>query len=111
MHYMRHRFITIIALLVFALLIQNTCPYGMAGKSTVAASCSHCPQKQILKAPSSIGQLSILSGHSSPFPLFVLAMPHVHPSFRLTLISTPQLFIPNTYKNALPDGLLRPPSA
>ncbi|MBS1192771.1 MAG: hypothetical protein H6Q97_750, partial [Nitrospirae bacterium] len=29
----------IIALLAFGLLIQNTCPFGAAGKSTVAAAC------------------------------------------------------------------------
>ena len=101
----------IISLLFFALLIQNTCPYGMAGKSTVAASCSHCPQKQILKAPSSVGQLSIVTGHSSPFPLFVLAMPHTRPAFRLTLVATPQRSIPNSYKNTYTDELLRPPRA
>jgi hypothetical protein len=83
----------------------------MAGKSTVAASCSHCPQKQILKAPSSVGQLSIVTGHSSPFPLFVLAMAQMQPSFRLTPIATPQQAVPNSYKDALPNELLRPPRA
>jgi hypothetical protein len=83
----------------------------MAGKSTVAASCSHCPQKQMLKAPSPDGQLVIVSGHASPFPLYVLAMPHTHPVFRLMPIATPQPSIPNSYQNAYPDELLRPPRA
>jgi hypothetical protein len=108
---MRHTLYIIVSLLVIALLIQNTCPYGMAGKSSVAASCSHCPQKQILKEPSPDGQLVIVSGHASPVPLYVLAMPHTHPTFRLTPIATPQSSIPNSYKNALPDELLRPPRA
>ena len=84
----------------------------MAGKSTVAASCSHCPQKQMLKEPSpDDGQLRIVSSQAQPFPLYVLAMPHVHPAFQLTPIATPQPSIPNSYKDALPEELLRPPRA
>lgn len=103
---------SVISLLVFALLIQNTCPSGMAGKSTVAANCSHCPQKQMHTAPASPdGQVRIVSGQASPFPMYVLEMPHVQPVFQLAPIATPQPSIPNSYKDALPDELLRPPRA
>ena len=34
---------SIIFLLAFALLIQNTCPHGFAGKTAVARACTNCP--------------------------------------------------------------------
>jgi len=101
----------VIVLLIFALLIQNTCPKGMAGKSTLAAKCSHCPQKLVLKAPSTDYQADIVQSDASPFPMYVLALPNVQPLFRPIPIETPQPSLPNSYKNALPDELLRPPRA
>jgi len=101
----------VIALLIFALLIQNTCPKGMAGKSTVAASCSHCPQKLVLKAPSTAYQADIVQSDAALFPMYVLALPNVQPLFRPMPIEIPQPSIPNSYQNAYPDELLRPPRA
>jgi hypothetical protein len=108
---MRHTLNTIISFLVFALLIQNTCPFGMAGKSTVAASCSHCTHKQVLTPPSLDGQATIVSDHASPFPLYVLAIPQPHPALRLMPAASPRSSIPNSYKDALPEEHLRPPRA
>ncbi len=110
-NFMQHKLYTIIALLIFALLIQNTCPHGFAGKSTVFASCSHCPHKQMFKSYGESGQLSIISNHMADMPLFVLEMPNPQPTFQLVLIASPQPIIPNSYKNTVPDELLRPPQA
>jgi hypothetical protein len=55
--------------------------------------------------------LSIISNHLVHVPLFVLEMPNPQPSFRLVSIASPLPAIPNSYKNTLPDELLRPPHA
>jgi hypothetical protein len=110
-NYMQHKLYTVIALLIFALLIQNTCPHGFAGRSMVLASCSHCPHKQMLKSQAEIGQLSVISTPLVHMPLFVLEMQNPHPAFRLMSVASLQPVMPNGYKNTLPDELLRPPHA
>jgi len=109
MSFVQHKAYTVIALLIFALLIQNTCPHGFAGKSTVLASCSHCPHKQTLTAYAESGQVSIIPNHLVHMPLFVLEIPHSQPTFELVSAASPQPVIRNRYKNTFPDGLLRPP--
>jgi len=106
---MQHRLYATIALLIFALLIQNTCPHGFAGKSTVFASCSQCPHKQMLKAHPENGQLNIISKYLVHMPLFVLEMPNSRPTFQFLSAASSQPAIPNSYKNTFPDELLRPP--
>jgi len=111
MFFMRHKFFIIILLLMFTLLIQNTCPHGFAGKSSVTASCSQCPYKQT-HAPATEGKaLGSISNASAHLPMFVLDVPITKPIFRLTPIASPQPVIPNTYKNTAPDELLHPPRA
>ena len=110
MDLMQHKFVAIILFLVFALLVQNTCPRGFAGRSTVFASCSHCPHKQMLKSPVET-RPGIISHGSVHLPLFVLEMPESQPALRLVSAPCPQPVIPNNYKNAFPDELLRPPQA
>jgi hypothetical protein len=107
---MLRNFSAITMLLIFALLIQNTCPRGYAGKSTVVASCSHCPYKQISTTPAKSG-LNILSNHSAHMPLFVLAMPDPLPVSSLIAAAAPHRGIPNVYEDTLPKELLRPPQA
>jgi hypothetical protein len=98
-------------LLVFALLIQNTCPHGFAGKTAVARACANCPMKHHLMAPPD-GQDKIMSGASSVhFPLYVFeALKTVHTS-RLEPIKSARPVLANGYKDALPDEFLRPPQA
>ncbi len=105
------RLIPVIFLLVFALLIQNTCPHGFAGKSSVASSCSHCPQKQAHKQVFKGAAFSSISRVTAHPPLFVLDIPDTRPSFRLAALITPQPAIPNTYKDTAPKELLQPPRA
>lgn len=101
----------IILLLAVALLIQNTCPFGVAGKSTVASSCGHCQMKHGVKA-SPLGGKQLVSD-SSPihFPLYVFAVPKTVHTFQLNFIQSARPVLTDFYKDALPDELLRPPQA
>ncbi len=108
---MKPRVLTIILLLIVALLIQNTCPRGFAGKSTVASACSHCPHKQEHQPAPDSGKVSIASHSTAHPPMFVLDIPNTHPTFRFAAVAIPQPAIPNTYRNTAPDQLLQPPRA
>lgn len=104
--------VSIIFLLVFALLIQNTCPFGAAGKSAVAASCGNCPLKHGFH-PATAGGQKNLAPDASPahFPLYVFAVPKtVHVFQPQPAVSKPTI-LADRYKDALPEELLRPPRA
>ena len=108
---MKYRVSMILFLLIVALLVQNTCPQGFAGKSTVAASCSHCPQKHTHRLATEGNTLSSISPAPAHLPMYVLDVPSTRPIFRLVAAASPQPVIPNTYKNTAPDELLHPPRA
>jgi hypothetical protein len=106
-----HRLTTVIFLLVVALLIQNTCPFGAAGKSTVAAACAHCSIKHGVVA-SSEGQKSISPDSSQVhFPMFVFAVSKPIHAFQLIPVQSARPVLADQYQDALPDELLRPPRA
>jgi len=108
---MKPRFRSIIFILAFALLIQNTCPFGAAGKSTVAASCGHCPFHHGFVVASD-GQKNIVSDVSPVhFPLYVFSVPKTIHAFRLDPVESVQPTIIDNYRNISPDELLRPPRA
>jgi hypothetical protein len=107
---MKHVVWIIIVLLTFALLIQNTCPFGAAGKSAVVASRADCPMKKIhLPSTSSNGHLSTVSHQTPHFPIFVLALSDGEPSFNLDPVAPAQTLVVSSYADALPYELLRPP--
>ncbi len=108
---MRNKVYILLTLLIFALLIQNTCPQGLAGKSSVVSQCSHCPYKQQHRPAPTGGETGILSHATSHPPLFVLDIPDTRPTFGLAALATPKPVIPNAYKNAAPEELLQPPRA
>jgi hypothetical protein len=98
-------------LLAFALLIQNTCPFNSAGKSTVAAPCEHCPlhASQLVSAD---GQERLVSDSSLVhFPLYVFSLPKTIHTFQLEPIQTLKPVIADSYRDALPAQLFRPPQA
>ncbi len=102
---------SVIALLAFALLIQNTCPFGAAGKSTVAAVCDHCPLKHNFIV-STDGQKDLVSDPSPVhYPLYVFSVPKTVHTFQLSPIQSAQPLLADNYQDALPDELLRPPRA
>ena len=108
---MRYKIYIILSLLIVALLIQNTCPQGFAGKSTVAASCSRCPQMQVHTPPPENGLVSTASHPTARLPMYVLDIPSTQHLFRLMSIASPQPVIPSIYENNTPDELLPPPRA
>jgi hypothetical protein len=99
----------IIFLLSFALLIQNTCPFGAAGKTAVAsASCGDCPLKHVVVSQD--GQKILVSDSSSiHFPLYVFAVSKTIHTLQLSPVSSARAVLADRYKDALPDELLRPP--
>ncbi len=108
---MRFQIIIILLPLIFALLIQNTCPHGFAGKSTVARTCSHCPHKKEQKAASGGIAFGSITKTPAHLPMFVLDVLNTQPTFRLAAMAIQQQVIPNSYTNTAPDELLQPPRA
>jgi hypothetical protein len=98
----------VILLLAFALLIQNTCPRGYAGKSTVIKGCNHCSLKQLHASP---GHQKKISSSPSPVhhPLYVFSVPKTIHTLQLDLITSVRPVIADRYTDALPAELLRPP--
>jgi hypothetical protein len=107
----KFRISILLFLLIFSLLIQNTCPQGFAGKSTVASTCSHCPQKQTHKPAMEGNSLSNISKAPAHLPMYVLDMPNTQPTLQLIMTASTQPIIPNIYTNTAPDELLHPPRA
>lgn len=106
---MRCRIYMLLSLLIIALLIQNTCPMGFAGKSTVASTCSHCPQKQSHKTFFQGSAFSSVTKAPAHLPMYVLDMPVTQPACRLAAVASPQPVIPYLYRSTAPAELLQPP--
>jgi hypothetical protein len=102
---------SIIFILAFALLVQNTCPFGAAGMSTVTSPCKHCPLKHSFVVSSSHQKNLVADSSSAHFPLYVFAVPKTIHTFQLEPITSTQPVLANGYKDALPYELLRPPQA
>jgi hypothetical protein len=106
---MMRKFRLIIVLLVFALLIQNTCPFGAAGRTTVAAAGDHCCLKYSISMPAD-GREKIGSAVSPVhYPLYVFSVPKTIHTFHLASLQSARPLLSDNYQNALPDELLRPP--
>jgi hypothetical protein len=102
---------SIIFILAFALLLQNTCPFGAAGKSTVALSCMNCPMHHShIVIPG--GQKNLVADFSSiHFPLYVFAVPKTIHTFQLDPLKSMRFVLADNYKDISPEELLRPPRA
>lgn len=102
----------IIFFLAFALLIQNTCPMGAAGKSTVVSICAGCALRHQMVVTASSGDI-LASDHSSSdhFPMFVFSVPKTIHTFELESIKSVRPLLANDYADAVPHELLRPPRA
>jgi hypothetical protein len=101
----------IIALLAFALLIQNTCPFDIAGKSTVAAHCEHCPLKYNNTVSANTKQNIVSVPLPIHYPLYVFSLPKTIHTFQLEPIQTIRPIMADSYNDAVPAELLRPPRA
>jgi len=101
----------IIVLLVLALLIQNTCPFDVAGKSTVASSCEQCPFKQSHIVSTDVQQKIVSDSSPVHFPLYVFSLVKTIHTFHLEPVRTVRPVLADSYKDAEPAELLRPPQA
>ena len=100
----------IILLLSSALLIQNTCPFGAAGRSSVVSpSCKDCPLKHSIVV-SQDGRNKLVSVFSEVhFPHYIFKVSNTIFSFRISPLASEGPILANNYEDALPDELLRPP--
>ncbi len=101
--------VSIIFILAFALLIQNTCPHGFAGKSSVAATCKYCPMKQHQNMTPDAQQKITSAQSQVHFPFFVFSVPKTIHTFQLNPIETARMVLVDRYADVMPDELLRPP--
>ena len=101
----------IIVALAVGLLIQNTCPQGYAGKSSVVPACSHCPLKQLHSSAPNAQNLITSDASSVHFPMFIFSIPKTIHTFNLVLAKSSKPVILARYQDALPHELLRPPQA
>jgi hypothetical protein len=102
---------SIIFLLAFALLIQNTCVHGFAGKTSLASACANCSVKHDPITPQDGGKRNISGASPVHFPLYVFEVPKTSHTFRLEPIKSARPVLADSYKDALPDELFRPPQA
>jgi len=101
----------IIFLLVFALLLQNTCLHGFAGKTSFTGQCTQCPSKNsTVKSPD---VTKVLSSDSITiyFPMYIFTVPVMNYNVQLQRHRNPEPTLVSGYKDAIPDELLIPPRA
>ena len=100
-------------LLAFSLVVQNTCPYGFAGKTAFAAPYTHgCPFKKAHHGPPK-DKASVDENMGKVFcASFVLSIPDVQ-ALSLRLQANASFFpMPfDNYKNPFKEPLIRPPAA
>jgi hypothetical protein len=99
-------------LLVFALLVQNTCLHGFAGKTSFAGKCSHCPSKaRTIASPDA--KKVLVPANPAPIihPMYVFNVSKTSPPVPLQRLRTARPSLGIGYKDALPDDLLKPPRA
>ncbi|MDA8100754.1 MAG: hypothetical protein M0042_14150 [Nitrospiraceae bacterium] len=106
---------SVILLLSFALLIQNTCPRGYAGKSMVSPACghamAHCHMKPGTPAASDQKGDAVAQNFSSHSPFFLFAVVQPVHIFRPEPVAAVPAAPETGYIDAFPDELLRPPRA
>lgn len=105
---MRLRFL--IALLALAITVQNTCPYGYAGKSAVAAPYVHtCPLKDRLPAMPG-GRNTVESNFQDLDHPFILVSAPVGVAFQLSAPARePVIIMSPRREDIFPDPPHRPP--
>jgi hypothetical protein len=99
----------IVVLIVFALFVQNTCPHGFAGKTTVARTCGHCSLKEHHAA--SLDRQEGLTAGRTPvhYPFFVLSRPKPIQAYQRGPVASVEPGLTGRYTDALPAERLQPP--
>ena len=99
----------LIVVLSLSLAVQNTCPFGKAGKTSVGPACGHCPLHQVHRSASFDGRPDLLPHSPVPFPAFILALEqHERPAVPAPLSPSP-LRPELPYTDAVTDEPLHPP--
>ncbi len=100
----------IVCCLVLSLLIQNTCPFGAAGKSSVMPKCDHCPlMRQCQRAAPAERMAWASDANPSHFPLFLFTTANLDHSIQVDARTTRAPFLTVHYTGAYPAELLKPP--
>jgi hypothetical protein len=99
----------IVFLLSFALLIQNTCPFGAAGKTAVSSLGRDCPLKHRVVVSDCVQKNLAPVFSTDQFPPYVFEAPEAIPAFQTAPCPSWKMVRANGYEDALPDELLRPP--
>ncbi len=97
--------------LALSLLVQNTCPHGYAGKTSVIRTCGHCPHKLDTTAMKTVRMETTVKKQISPLPLFVLAVQERTAALRPAPLKRALAFLAHRHQDAEPYELLRPPHA
>ncbi len=97
--------------LSLSLMVQNTCPHGYAGKTSVVRTCGRCPHKPDQVSMKTVKMEQTVKKQSSHPPLFVLAFQDAMISLQPAPHKTASTFLQSRYQDAEPYELLRPPHA
>jgi len=102
----------LIFLVAFAIILQNTCPYGWAGKTAFAAShVSHCPMKDRQRPAKTNDRDDVKKELSNAKQTFVFSVGTSGNTFRLlALISCTISVKTDNVKDVFSEPLLRPPA-
>jgi hypothetical protein len=102
----------LIGCLVLSLVIQNTCPFGAAGKSSVVPRSGHCPLMRQCAAPAE-GQVAWASGEApNHFPFtFLFTTEGLGHTFQIDGFTGSAPLLTLHYPEAYPAELLKPPTA
>jgi hypothetical protein len=104
-----HRLWALILLIVIALFVQNTCPHGFAGKTTVMHSCDQCTFKQ-QHAPMTDRPARYTGGQAPMhYPLFLCSLPDSLYVLQPGPVRTLEAAIGGRYADVNPAEILRPP--
>jgi hypothetical protein len=101
----------LIAALIIAIGIQNTCPYGWAEKSAfVLSPISHCPMKEHKHSdPDKQDDSGKSSSHVNPAFVFHVSKPETAAQNTASVPSDIP-FVSDPYLDVFSDPLLKPPS-
>ncbi len=106
---MKQFFTILVALLSISLVVQNTCPFGKAGKTAVGPACGHCPLHKLQCAASADNATHVLPRMSAQFPLFVFTPEQREPLALPALLDRLPAPAATSYTDAVAKGPLRPP--
>ena len=91
-------------------MIQNTCPRGYAGKTSLVSKCGHCVSK-ITVTSSEIGMLSAAHQNHVILPMYAFVVPRVMPSFQTQRHHSSWTIRVEGYEDVMIGELLKPPRA